>query len=181
MWRDALRGLPRVLRKRRDGAGAAAHRRSELEAIVGVDGGRPALKHDGYRRLCERGDRLGDPPLQRRRTARKPTSSRSLPHIGDEQVRFAGAAGSAPRRSSSGRPAARAMSASTSAMLDAFAGGDVDGPSTSLSSSAAKPAATSSTCMKSRICAPSLVGRLLAREQLARDVGTRRRSSSPGP
>jgi GT2 family glycosyltransferase len=40
VWRDAVRGLPRVLRKRRD---VQARRRiglRELEAIVGIDGGR---------------------------------------------------------------------------------------------------------------------------------------------
>ena len=39
VWRDALRGLPRVLRKRRD---VQARRRvslAQLEAVVGPDGG----------------------------------------------------------------------------------------------------------------------------------------------
>ncbi len=40
VWRDALRGLPRMLRKRREVAARRRISTSELEAVVGVDGGR---------------------------------------------------------------------------------------------------------------------------------------------
>jgi GT2 family glycosyltransferase len=42
VWRDALRGLPGILRKRRDVAARRRISASELEAVVGVDGGRGA-------------------------------------------------------------------------------------------------------------------------------------------
>jgi GT2 family glycosyltransferase len=42
VWRDALRGLPGALRKRRAVQARTRITPQELEAIVGVDGGRPA-------------------------------------------------------------------------------------------------------------------------------------------
>jgi GT2 family glycosyltransferase len=40
VWRDGLRGLPRMLRKRRDVQARRTVELRELEAVVGVDGGR---------------------------------------------------------------------------------------------------------------------------------------------
>ena len=58
VWRDALRGLPRVLRKRRD---VQARRRiglDALEALVGPEGGRATVRGDARRGDAAAGDEV---------------------------------------------------------------------------------------------------------------------------
>ena len=131
----------------------------------------PHRRHSSVRARPSRSAVRGANPTSSRRRVTSATSRGGSPSR----------SGSAPSRSRSGRPVSCASVSTTRVRQTASPEATLTAPVLSPFASAAKAAATSSTCMKSRTWSPRVVGTGSPASRALPTDGTSRPSGSPGP